>query len=237
MLEQDNNYIKILIADDECDITNSIAYALKRENYEVEVAYDGEEALNKIEAFNPHILILDIMMPKYNGYDICNSLKTDHNMGILMLTARAELEDKILGLELGADDYVTKPFDLIELLARVKSMARRLKKALNLSKDKANDLNKVEVKIKERKILVDKIDVEFKPKEFELLLFLLKNKNIVFSREKILEEVWSLDYIGSTRTVDKHIQRIRKKLGAYGDSIVTVPKIGYKLIDLKGCFN
>lgn len=223
----------ILVADDEESIADSIAYALQRENYKVLVAYEGESALHMINQHAPDVAILDVMMPKLTGYDVCRQIAPHVSTGILMLTAKSDLVDKVLGLELGADDYMTKPFDMIELLARVRSLCRRLKKG---------NVNEVSDFKKQTRIIVDQLIVdplsrqvfieshliEFKPKEFDLLFFLLKNKEHVFSRDDILKHVWAMDYLGGTRTVDIHIQRIRNKLGAYGDLIQTVSRIGYK---------
>ena len=243
--------IRVLVADDEANITDSIAYALKREGYDVECAYDGEETLKKITKFCPHILVLDLMMPVYDGYEVCRRIDPDTNMGILMLTAKNDLMDKVVGLELGADDYVTKPFDLVELLARIRSLVRRLKKASgildNVEMDSCDENNykenedqkscNVDIKLLERLVYVDGEEVEFKPKEFDLLVFLAENNGRVFSREQILESVWDMDYLGGTRTIDIHIQRIRKKLGDYAVNICTVPRVGYKAVDFEGVFS
>ncbi|MCT4605646.1 MAG: response regulator transcription factor [Marinisporobacter sp.] len=227
--------IKILIADDEENITNAIAYALKREQYTVYTAYDGQEAIDKIQKFHPDILILDVMMPKLSGYDVCRRIGDNMNMGILMLTAKNDLVDKVLGLELGADDYVTKPFDLVELLARVRSLSRRIKKGQNNMEknheDEAVQLHEIKIGLKERVVYIKDQIIDFKPKEFDLLAFLVKNKEKTFTRDEILDHVWGQDYFGGTRTIDIHIQRIRKKLGKYSGMIKTIPKIGYKAVE------
>ncbi|MCT4593269.1 MAG: response regulator transcription factor [Anaeromicrobium sp.] len=226
--------IKILVVDDEENITDTIAYALKREQYTVYTAYDGKEALDKIQKFHPDILILDVMMPKLSGYDVCKKIGYNTNMGIIMLTAKNDLVDKVLGLELGADDYMTKPFDLLELLARVRSLSRRIKKAQSdMEKNYDDEILKVyEIKIclKERVVYIEDEIIDFKPKEFDLLAFLVKNKERTFSRYEILDRVWGQDYFGGTRTIDIHIQRIRKKLGKYSEILKTMPKIGYKAV-------
>lgn len=237
-----DNYLnpsKVLIADDEASITNSIAYALEREGYVVKRSYDGQEVLKQIDDFQPDILILDIMMPYFNGYEVCRRISPDSNMGILMLTAKNDLMDKVIGLELGADDYMTKPFDLVELLARVNSLSRRLKKSKGSSVSKQNIISQytsegIEIKVLQRLVYVDGEHIDFKPKEFDLLVFLVKNCGRVFTREQILENIWNIDYFGGTRTIDIHIQRIRKKLGSYSSIVRTVPKIGYKVVDFKG---
>lgn len=226
---------KILVADDEENIANSIAYALEREQYKVYTAYDGEEAMDIIHKHHPKILILDVMMPKLNGYDVCRKVVNDMTIGIIMLTAKSTLVDKVLGLELGADDYITKPFDIQELIARVRSLNRRIKKGEN-NEHKKNDNNIIciqglKIDIKERAIYVDNNMLYLKPKEFDLLTFLMQNIRATLTRDKILDIVWGQDYFGGTRTVDIHIQRIRKKLGKYGGLIKTVPKIGYKAVE------
>lgn len=221
----------ILIADDEINIADAIAYALKREKYTVHVAYDGEEAMNIINSQYPDILILDVMMPKLNGFDICK--KVDHmSLGIIMLTAKTGLVDKVLGLELGADDYMTKPFEIQELIARVRSLSRRIKKGHMELETKEDKLVIIELIINfaERAVYIHGENIDMKPKEYELLTFLLENPRITFSRDVILDRVWNQDYYGGTRTIDIHIQRIRKKLGSYGNLIKTVPKMGYKAV-------
>ncbi|QZY54954.1 response regulator transcription factor [Crassaminicella profunda] len=227
--------IKILVADDEENITDAIAYALKREQYTVYTAYDGEQAIDKIQKFHPDILILDVMMPKLSGYDVCKRIGDNTNMGILMLTAKTDLVDKVLGLELGADDYVTKPFDLLELLARVRSLSRRIKKGQNSieknHEDEVIQLHEIKICLKERVVYIKDQIIDFKPKEFDLLAFLIKNKEKTFSRGEILDRIWEQDYFGGTRTIDIHIQRIRKKLGKTSKIIKTVPKIGYKAVE------
>ncbi|OAA95148.1 response regulator transcription factor [Clostridium coskatii] len=223
---------KILLVDDEKSILDVLTYALKREGYLVERAYDGEEALHKVDIFNPHIVILDLMLPVIKGYDVCKKLE-NKNIGIIMLTAKEDIVDKILGLEFGADDYMTKPFDIRELLARIKSLVRRLNKTIDEKRDigviKINDLI---VNKKKRTVSIKNVLLELTPMEFDLLYLLLSNPGIVYSREQLLNIIWNMDYVGGTRTVDTHIQRVRKKLGdSYQDLIQTVYGIGYKGVD------
>ncbi|MPQ44099.1 response regulator transcription factor [Clostridium tarantellae] len=218
---------KVLVADDEISIASLIAYALRKEGYIVQEAHNGEEALSKIKTFKPKVVILDVMMPKLSGFDVCKKLDEKNNMGIIMLTAKTDIVDKILGLELGADDYISKPFDIREILARVKSLIRRLAKA----KEEVNaiEIKDLKVLLSERKIILKGDELEFTPKEYELLVHLLSNINRVYSREELLDLIWGMDYFGGTRTVDIHIQRLRKKLGEnYQDIIQTVYKVGYK---------
>jgi two-component system, OmpR family, alkaline phosphatase synthesis response regulator PhoP len=226
---------RIIVADDEENITDAIAYALEREDYQVYKAFDGKEALDLIRKEQPDILILDIMMPEYNGYDVCKNIEDRSNMGIIMLTAKSTLVDKILGLELGADDYITKPFEIQELLARVRSLERRINQNNNISREQIDDnilvVDGIKVNVLERVAYVDNKQIDLKAKEFDLLVFLMKNVKITFTRDIILDRVWNTDYYGGTRTVDIHIQRIRKQLGKYSRLIKTIPKVGYKMLE------
>lgn len=223
---------KILVVDDEKSILDVLTCALKREGYSIERAYDGQEALDKVKSFNPHIIILDLMLPVINGYEVCKKLESE-NIGIIMLTAKNDIVDKLVGLELGADDYLTKPFDLREVLARVKSLARRFKKTTD---EKRNDnfinIKDFNINKKQRNVIIKKLKIDFTQMEFDLLYLLLLNPNVVYSRERLLDIVWDREYIGGTRTVDTHVQRIRKKLGEnYEKLIQTVHGVGYKGVD------
>lgn len=228
-MDKINKEIKILVADDEENITDFIAYSLERESYKVYKAYNGEETLEKYKQIKPDLIILDIMMPKYNGYEIAEKLK-DEQVGIIMLTAKSDLVDKIKGLDLGADDYLTKPFEMIELLARVRSLSRRILDSKTI-KSNIIIIDSLEINMDSRTVKIDGEIIELKPKEFDLLAFLFERSNIVFSREELLNHVWDMDYYGGTRTIDTHIQRIRSKLDRYSDLIVTIPKIGYKALN------
>lgn len=173
------------------------------------------------------------MMPKFDGYEVCKRIENGSSIGIIMLTAKNDLVDKIFGLELGADDYLTKPFDMIELLARVKSLCRRINKTSlepNLDSSYMINVKGLKIDLNERNVYSDGELIKLKPKEFDLLVFLFSNLRHVFSRNEILDKVWALDYLGGTRTIDIHIQRIRKKLGNNGDLIKTVAKVGYKAV-------
>ena len=233
MKEVINLQEKILVVDDEKNIADTIIYALKRDGYTVEAAYDGKEALAKVQIFKPQIIILDIMLPEMDGYEVCRRLDKE-KAGIIMLTAKNDIVDKILGLEFGADDYLTKPFDIREVIARVKSLLRRLNKS---SADNVMD-NIIEVKDfilnkNERTAFIDGKEIELTAMEFDLIFLLLSNKNRAYTREQLLNIVWGIDYMGTTRTVDTHVQRIRKKLGAEYQSIIqTVHGVGYKGADI-----
>lgn len=222
---------RILVVDDEKSIADLISYAFKKENYSVETAYDGEEALDKIRSFKPHVVIIDVMMPKMNGFEVCRRLDNRENLGIVMLTSKSDIVDKVLGLELGADDYITKPFDIREIIARVKSLIRRLNKSSNESENIDIQIRDLIVLLKQRKVLIKGQELEFTPKEFDLLVLLLSNLERVYTREELLDLIWGMEYMGGTRTVDIHIQRLRKKLcEPYEDIIQTVYRVGYKAV-------
>lgn len=222
---------KILVVEDEKSIADLITYAFKREGYCVETAYDGEEALRKIKQFSPQILIIDVMMPKMSGFDVCRNLNDRDKLGIVMLTAKSDIVDKIIGLELGADDYITKPFDIREVIARVKSLLRRLNKNINEPEDTHIQIKDLTIILNQRKILIKEEKLELTPKEFDLLVLLLTHLDRVYTREELLDLVWGMEYIGGTRTVDIHIQRLRKKLGTpYENIIQTMYRVGYKAI-------
>lgn len=222
---------KVLIIDDEKSIADLIAYAFEREGYCTETAYDGEEALNKVEIFNPDLMIVDAMMPKIDGFEVCKRLDNRDNLGIIMLTAKNDIVDKVLGLELGADDYMTKPFDIREIIARSKSLLRRLNKSRSECEVIDIQIKDLKIILKQRKVIIKGKTLELTPKEFDLIYFLLSNVDRVYTREDLLDLIWGMEYMGGTRTVDIHIQRVRKKLGRpYEDIIQTVYRVGYKAI-------
>lgn len=220
---------RILVVDDEINIADAIAYALRREGHNVEVAYDGKSALSVLNKFNPDLMLLDVMMPELNGFDVMRNISGKNKVGIILLTAKNDIVDKVLGLELGADDYVTKPFDMRELMARVNSLLRRIN-AIAQSQNQHRDIVIKELKVlcESRKVSVGAKTLELTPKEFDLLLLMLSNMDRVFTRDELLDRIWGMDYAGGTRTVDIHIQRLRKKLGDYQDIITTVHGVGYK---------
>ncbi|UHA74845.1 response regulator transcription factor [Paenibacillus sp. 481] len=223
------NY-KVLVADDEQVIVQAISYALKREGFTVETAADGEEALRKAVTFQPHALVLDVMMPKLTGFGVCRKLQ-DQKVGILLLTVKDDIVDKLLGLELGADDYMTKPFDLREVVARVKALCRRLEKT-DARDDKVQIcLGDLTLHLEQRTVRQGEEELTLTPKEFDLLALLLTHLKRVFTREELLHQVWSIDYVGGTRTVDIHIQRLRAKLGDHDQQLLqTVYGVGYKAV-------
>lgn len=220
---------KVLVVDDEKSIASAISYALKREEYTVEVAHDGEEAMEKVETFRPQVVVLDVMMPRMNGYEVCRRLEGRNDVGIILLTVKNDVVDKVVGLELGADDYMTKPFEIRELLARVKALARRLERVPRDSAENDLDSGGVKVISERRAAFAGDRQLDLTPKEFDLLAMLLQHPERVYTREELLDLVWGMDYIGGTRTVDIHIQRLRKKLGEPWQAVLqTVYGIGYR---------
>ncbi len=215
---------KILIVEDDIGISDIIKLNLNMVNYDVEQVYDGEKALEVIEKDRCDLIILDVMLPKLDGFTLME--KINHiDIPVIFLTAKNSIADKVKGLKMGADDYIVKPFESIELLARVEAVLRRYGKKNDILSFKDLEIS-LEERVVKRK---DKV-VELTLKEFELLKLLVVNKGIALSREKILEKVWGYDYLGETRTVDMHVQKLRKKLELW-DEIKTVYKIGYRLED------
>lgn len=224
---------KILIVDDEEAICNLLRINLEAEGYEVYVSYDGENALKKVETVEPDLLILDIMLPRINGFDVCRKVTSSKPIPIIMLTAKSDLVDKVLGLELGADDYVTKPFHARELTARVKALLRRMSRDSGACTETRHIINgPLEINTESRRVSLSGCELELSVKEYELLCFLTSHLEQVFTRDAILERVWGYDFAGDTRTVDVHIQRLRKKLKEDkngGGFIHTVFGVGYKM--------
>ncbi|WP_058486443.1 response regulator transcription factor [Defluviitalea phaphyphila] len=218
---------KILIVDDDIHIAELIDLYLTKEGYETKQAHGGKEALQLFSSFAPHLVLLDIMLPEIDGYDICKEIRKISNIPIIMLTAKGETFDKVLGLELGADDYVVKPFEPKELIARVKAVLRRYD-----SKEKNNKkivVPNLTIDLSDYSVTYHGKKMELPPKELELLYFLASNPNQVFTRDQLLDRIWGYDYIGDTRTVDVHIKRIREKLNKKETwSIKTVWGVGYK---------
>jgi DNA-binding response OmpR family regulator len=214
------------------NLLDTLKYNLRKEGYEVVTAIDGAEALNIARKEKPDLIILDIMLPKISGFEVCRILRKEMTVPILMLTARAEETDKIVGLEIGADDYMTKPFSLRELLARVRAMLRRAKMVETQPEGTLLKVGDIEVDIARHQITVSGKIVELTPKEFYLLAFLARNRGLVFSREQLLEKIWGYDFAGDTRTVDVHIRWLRQKIEPDPKRpryLMTVRGAGYKL--------
>lgn len=216
---------KILIVDDESVIADAIGFALTKEGYEVETAYDGLAGLKKIKEFKPDIIILDVMMPIMDGFEVIGNIEDRSNMGIIMLTARGGVEDRIKGLEMGADDYISKPFDIREIIARVNSLYRRL----GNEDIKEITIGDMVLSKESHQLMISGEVVAITGKEMELLWMLLSHKDRIFKRDELLEQIWGYDYFGGSRTVDIHIQRIRKKIPAeVSERIITIYGVGYK---------
>ena len=221
-----------LVVDDEQNIVNIIAFNLKKEGYEVLTAGDGEEAVEIVEKHQPDLILLDIMMPKMDGYEACRKIREKYNIPIIMLTARAEELDKVLGLEMGADDYVTMPFGTRELIARVKANLRRsvVKNEPAVEKGNVLKFGKLEIDLDKFEARKDGKVLELTYREFELLKFLAQNLRQVFSRETLLEKVWGYEYYGDVRTVDVTVRRLREKIEdnpGKPEYIITKRGVGY----------
>ncbi len=205
---------KILVVDDEKPIVEIIKYNLEKEGYRVITAFDGEEALNMVEVEDPNLIILDIMLPKKDGFTVCREISSKWNIPIIMLTAKEMEMDKVLGLELGADDYITKPFSARELTARVKALLRRSKPETDLTNQGKDKLSVGSIVVDQNEVQVYNSDkpVELTLREYNLLVYLMLKPGFVFSREQLLNQVWGYDYIGDDRTVDVTVRRLREKL-------------------------
>ncbi len=225
---------KILIVDDDENIANLISLYLTKECFETHIEHDGESAIEAWKTFDPDLILLDIMLPGMDGYDVCRTIRKESNVPIIMLSAKTEVFDKVLGLELGADDYMIKPFDSKELVARVKSVLRRYQDSGTATteeekEDKVLEFKDLTINLSNYEVIYKGKPVEMTPREIELLYFLASNPNQVFNREQLLEQIWGYDFAGDTRTVDVHIKRIREKLPETDEwAITTVWSVGYK---------
>lgn len=224
---------KILIVDDDENIAELISLYLTKECFDTRMVYDGEEALKAFDSYQPNLILLDLMLPGIDGYQVCREIRSRSNVPIIMLSAKGEVFDKVLGLELGADDYIIKPFDSKELVARVKAVLRRYQPAkpenADPAKGKCVEYPGISINLTNYSVVVDGQRVDMPPKELELLYFLASSPNQVFTREQLLDQIWGYEYIGDTRTVDVHIKRLRKKINDHnGWSLSTVWGIGYK---------
>ena len=221
---------KILIVDDDENIAELISLYLRKEMYDTRVVYDGEEALRSFAVFDPDLVILDLMLPGIDGYQVCRQIRTTSGTPIIMLSAKGEIFDKVLGLELGADDYMEKPFDNKELVARVKAVLRRTNRPeTEKAAEKVVVHPGLTVSLSTYTVVLGEKKVEMPPKEIELLYFLAASPNQVFTREQLLDHIWGYEYVGDTRTVDVHVKRLREKLGEHAEwKLSTVWGIGYK---------
>lgn len=231
---------KIMIVDDDSSIAELISLYLVKECYDTLIVEDGEEALEKFSTYQPNLILLDLMLPGVDGYEVCKEIRKSSKVPIIMLSAKGEVFDKVLGLELGADDYIIKPFDSKELVARVKAVMRRFNQEPEKpAQEKENFINEKQGNyVIYEDLLINKTNysvtylgqqVEMPPKELELLYFLASHPNQVFTREQLLDHIWGYEYIGDTRTVDVHVKRVREKIKDRANwSIATVWGIGYK---------
>ena len=230
---------KILVVDDEISLQETLAYNLKKEGYEIETAGDGTTAIDLARAKKPDLIILDIMLPGLDGFEVCRILRQETNTPVLMLTARDDEIDRVVGLEVGADDYLAKPFSMRELIARVKALLRRVRlireevdsKAQETEQPKQLTFGNLVIDITRREVRIDDKVVPFKPKEYELLTFMGQHKGQVLTRELILERVWGWDFVGDSRTVDVHVRWLREKIEVSPEKpqrIITVRGAGYR---------
>lgn len=223
---------KILIVDDDNNIAELISLYLTKECFETMIVNDGESALIAVDSFNPNLILLDLMLPGIDGYQVCREIRVKHSVPIIMLSAKGEVFDKVLGLELGADDYMEKPFDSKELVARAKAVLRRYKPSAVPNAN--SDVKQVEypdlvINQTNYSVLYMGKPVDMPPKELELLYFLASSPNHVFTREQLLDQIWGYEYIGDTRTVDVHIKRLREKINDHQSwKLSTIWGIGYK---------
>lgn len=226
------NKQKILIVDDDENIAELIALYLTKECFETAIVHDGEEALTQFGTFAPNLILLDLMLPGIDGYQVCREIRAKSSLPIIMLSAKGEIFDKVLGLEMGADDYMEKPFDSKELVARVKAVLRRYKPVMQTAVDpdiKCVEYPDLVVNQTNYSVLYKGQPVEMPPKELELLYFLASSPNHVFTREQLLDQIWGYEYIGDTRTVDVHIKRLREKINDHENwKLATIWGIGYK---------
>ena len=224
------NNQRILVVDDDRNICELIRLYLEKEGFTVALAYDGQAALTQFKESTPSVVLLDVMLPKMDGFQVCREIRRISNIPIIMLTAKGETFDQVLGLDLGADDYMVKPFDNKELVARIKAVLRRYDPKGDAEKEVVYPNLAVNLSNYELKINGNQIDIP--PKELELLYFLATNPNKVFTREQLLETVWGFDYFGDSRTVDVHVKRLREKLELAGEGqnwqLKTVWGVGYK---------
>ncbi|MDE6625041.1 MAG: response regulator transcription factor [Lachnospiraceae bacterium] len=225
--EIDISETRILIIEDEKPIADLLKYDLCREGFAVKCAYTGAQGMLVVEEFEPQLVLLDWMLPDLSGVDLLKLLTDNYEIPVIMLTARGAIEDKVYGMSCGADDYITKPFDLREVNIRIRAVLRRFQKTMELEKRGQIRIPDGLIYENDRIVVQDGEQVELTRKEFDLLLWMVRHPRQVFTRERLLDVVWDYDYAGDTRTVDIHIQRLRKKLRA-GKAIITVFGVGYK---------
>lgn len=226
------NKQKILIVDDDENIAELISLYMTKECFETQIVYDGESALQAADTFAPDLILLDLMLPGIDGYQVCREIRQKSQTPIIILSAKGEVFDKVLGLELGADDYMEKPFDTKELVARVKAVLRRYKTAAPVTETPASkkvSYPNLTINLTNYSVIYNGKNIDMPPKELELLYFLASSPNHVYTREQLLDQIWGYEYIGDTRTVDVHIKRLREKIKDHETwRIATIWGIGYK---------
>ena len=231
------NLPKVLVVEDEKSFVEALKVGLDREGFDVKVAEDGLMALNLFRTFKPELILLDVMLPKISGLDVCKEIRTESKVPIIMVTAKGEEIDTVVGLEVGADDYVTKPYRLREVVARMRSLLRRSNwsdETEAISEGRVITVSDIQIDIDKYEVKVRNEIVDFPLKEFELLLLLLENAGRVLTRDVLIDRVWGFDYVGDTKTLDVHIKRLRSKVEKDPSkpmSIVTVRGVGYKFVD------
>lgn len=221
---------KILIVDDDLNICELLRLYIEKEGFEASIANDGETALKMFETVGPDLILLDIMLPGLDGWQVCREIRKKSTCPIIMLTAQGEVFDKVLGLELGADDYVVKPFETKEVVARINAVLRRTGESAKQNENKEVSYDKLVINLTNYELKVNGVQVDTPPKEMELIYHLASNPHRVFTRDQLLDEVWGFDYYGDSRTVDVHVKRLREKLEGVSDkwALKTVWGVGYK---------
>jgi len=222
---------KILIIEDEENILEAVKYTLTQEGYDVFTSVDGEDGLEKAQEIKPDLVLLDVMLPKMDGFEVCRILRKDLEMPVFMISAKAEEIDRVVGLEIGADDYITKPFSMRELVVRVRNSLRRAALSLQVNDLEILKFGELEIHLTSHMAIVSGEEVSMKPKEFDLLYLLASNKGRAFTRDQILQRLWDREYIGDVRTVDVHVRWIREKIEinpSQPEKLVTIRGVGYR---------
>lgn len=222
--------IKLLVVDDDPNICEMLRIYLENEGYRVKSAADGIDALNVFKVYEPDLVLLDIMMPKKDGWQVCREIREISSKPVIMVTAKNEVFDKVLGLELGADDFIVKPFEMKEISARIKAVLRRYNAHSKNADEEVVKFEHIEISLQKYELKLNGKPIDIPPKELELLYFLASNCNRVFTRDQLLDKVWGFDYLGDSRTVDVHVKRLREKLEGVSDkwALKTVWGVGYK---------
>jgi len=227
---------RLLIVDDEPNLRHSLSYALRQEGYEVATAEDGERALEMFKSGKPDLVVLDVMLPKMDGLAVCRAIRRESDVPVIMLTARSSELDTVVGLEVGADDYLAKPFSTVELIARIRAALRRAAAPRVGAGSENVDAAGLRIDVGRHRVIVDGREIDLKPREFDLLRFLASHPGQVFARTQLLASVWGLDYSGDSRTVDTHVKTLRERLGDAPDEprwIETVRGVGYRFREAK----